>query len=484
MSSTTASGRIRRASVALAVTATLAVASALVGGSAVGASAASRGSASKPVRTELFPEREKVMPHVHLPPGFTDSVVISGRPEGAVVQFAADGRVYIADKAGRVWEYDSIDDTTPLLVKDLSTEVYDWVDRGLLGMALDPNFTNGNPYIYVLYTLDAPIGQQPPVYNDTCTNQDQDQWCLAGARLSRFKVRQDGTGGAEQILLEDWCQQFPSHSIGTLAFGPDGALYAGGGDGASYNQVDYGQLYGNPCGDPNLEGGALRAQDDRTYGETDPTGMNGSILRVDPATGNALPDNPLVGNADPTDDRIIAYGMRNPYRFAFKPGTDRIFVDDVGWFRYEELDRIKSATDSKVEDFGWPCYEGVGSEPEYQAANLPICNDLYAHPKKVTKPLLALTHGTGCFHSNVFSGISFYEGGSYPTKFDGALFMADVYDGCMWWMKPKTNGDPAIASFKVFATGLAPVDLKLGPGGDLFYMDWNGGSLHRISYTG
>jgi hypothetical protein len=62
--------------------------------------------------------------------------------------------------------------------------------------------------------------------------------------------------------------------------------------------------------------------------------------------------------------------------------------------------------------------------------------------------------------------------------------MADVYDACMWWMKPKTNGDPNVGSFKVFATGLAPVDLKIGPGGDIYYMDWNDGSLHRISYTG
>jgi glucose/arabinose dehydrogenase len=234
-----------------------------------------------------------------LPAGFTDTPVFTGLSEATVMQFAADGRVYVGEKNGRVYEFDSLTDTTPMLVKDLSTKVYDWGDRGLLGMALDPGFTTGNPYVYVLYTLDAPIGGTPPVYNDSCPNGDSDQWCLAGARLSRFKLKTDGTGGAEQVLIEDWCQQFPSHSIGTLAFGPDGALYVGGGDGASYVQVDYGQLYGNPCADPANEGGALRAQDDRTNG--DPTGMNGAILRVDPATGNAEPDNPLVGNGDPTD---------------------------------------------------------------------------------------------------------------------------------------------------------------------------------------
>jgi glucose/arabinose dehydrogenase len=471
--------RLARAILVLALTGVIASGSALYG-----VASASTTGAALPASGHLFPARAKAKPHLSLPPGFTDTVVISGRPEGAVVQFADDGRVFIGDKAGKVWEYDSISDTSATLVKDLSTEVYDWGDRGLLGMALDPNFVNGNPYVYVLYTLDAPIGQQPPVYHDNCSNGDSDQWCLAGARLARFPVNASNHGGTEEILIEGWCQQFPSHSIGTLAFGPDGNLYVGGGDGASFNQVDYGQLYGNPCGDPSLEGGALRAQDERTYSESDPTGLNGAILRVDPATGDAPPDNPLVGNADPTDDRIIAYGTRNPYRFTFKPGGDRIFIGDVGWFRYEELDKIASATDSKVEDFGWPCYEGKGIEPEYQSANLPICNGLYAHPKQVTKPILALSHGGGCGHSNVFSGIVFHGNGGYPTKYNGALFMADVYDECMWWMKAMPNGDPKVKSFKVFGTGMAPVDLKIGPGGDIFYMDWNDGSLHRISYSG
>ncbi len=86
--------------------------------------------------------------------------------------------------------------------------------------------------------------------------------------------------GPEQVLINDWCQQFPSHSIGTVAFGPDGALYVSGGDGASFNFADYGQAGGtlvgtptpvNPCNDPANEGGALRSQDIRTM----PTGGGG-----------------------------------------------------------------------------------------------------------------------------------------------------------------------------------------------------------------
>ena len=80
------------------------------------------------------------------------------------MQFAPDGRVFVAEKSGVVVEFDSLSDPTATIVADLSTNVYDWADRGLLGMALDPNFLT-NPYLYVLYTLDAPIGQQPPVYH-------------------------------------------------------------------------------------------------------------------------------------------------------------------------------------------------------------------------------------------------------------------------------------------------------------------------------
>src|SRR5438552_2804838 len=108
--------------------------------------------------------------------------------------------------------------------------------------------------------------------------------CVISGRLSRFAVSGSTISGPEQVLVEDWCQQFPSHSIGSLVFGPDGALYVSAGDGANFNAADYGQFGGtsgsppptpvNPCGDPPggamsppaAEGGALRSQDVRTTG--------------------------------------------------------------------------------------------------------------------------------------------------------------------------------------------------------------------------
>jgi glucose/arabinose dehydrogenase len=412
-----------------------------------------------------------------VPPGFHDDVAISGMDTPTVMQFAPDGRVFVGQKGGVILEYDSIDDPTATVVADLSTNVYDYWDRGLLGLALDPNFLT-NPYVYVLYTLDAPIGQQPPVYNDDCPVD----YCLAGARASRILVDAANHGGPEQVLIEGWCQQYPSHSIGTLAFGPEGALYVGGGDGASFYEVDYGQL-GNPCSDPVDEGGALRSQDVVEKG--DPTGLNGAILRVDPATGAAWPGNPLSNNGDPTDDAIIALGLRNPFRFAVRPGSDRIWVGDVGWNDWEEIDPIRSARDAKVEDFGWPCYEGSGHQSGYEGADLPICNRLYTHPNRVSRPYLSLSHGSGgCDGSNVFSALGFYTGSAFPTEYGRAFFFGDVVRGCLWTMFAKPNGDPDPTTLFTFGTGIFPTDVKTGSNGNLFYVDIYGGSIHEISYTG
>jgi glucose/arabinose dehydrogenase len=412
-----------------------------------------------------------------VPPGFDDSVAISGMDRPTVFQFAPDGRVFVGQKSGVVLEYDSLSDPTPTTVADLSTNVYDYSDRGLLGLALDPNFLT-NPYLYVLYTLDAPIGQQPPVYNDSCGGS----YCEAGARASRILVDANNHGGPEQVLIEEWCQQYDSHSIGTLAFGPEGALYVGGGDGASYGEVDYGQ-FGNPCADPANEGGALRSQD--IMHRADPTGMNGAILRVDPATGDAWPGNPLSGNGDPTDDRIIAEGLRNPFRFAVKAGSDRIWLGDVGWSSWEEIDFIGSAGDARIEDFGWPCLEGRYKQSGYQGANLAICHRLYANSSLVTKPYFVMSHGSGgCDGSNVYSAIGFYTGTTFPTEYAGAFFFGDVVRGCLWAMFAKPNGDPNTSTLFTFGSGIYPVDVKTGLNGDLFYADIYGGSIREISYTG
>ena len=94
--------------------------------------------------------------------GFQDTTLPqTGLVQPTVIQFAADGRVFVAEKSGRIVVYDDLDDTTPAWSPNLHVGVYNFWDRGLLGMALDPNFP-ASPYIYVLYTYDALPGGGAP----------------------------------------------------------------------------------------------------------------------------------------------------------------------------------------------------------------------------------------------------------------------------------------------------------------------------------
>ena len=172
------------------------------------------------------------------PAGFEETVALSGLTQPTAVRFAPDGRIFVAEKSGRIKVFDDFGDPTATVYADLSQQVHDFWDRGLLGLALDPQFTTGRPYVYVLYAYNKdPSSAQFPRWGDSCPTPPgaTADGCVISGRLSRLN------GGVEQVLIEDWCQQYPSHSTGSLAFGNDGALYVSGGDGASFNFADYGQ---------------------------------------------------------------------------------------------------------------------------------------------------------------------------------------------------------------------------------------------------
>jgi glucose/arabinose dehydrogenase/PKD repeat protein len=428
-----------------------------------------------------------------LPAGFRETTVFTGLTNPTAVRFSPDGRVFVAEKSGLIKVFSSLSDNTPEVYADLRRQVHDFWDRGLLGIALDPGFPTKSS-LYVLYSHDAPIGGTAPAYHDACP----DTGCVGSGRLSRI-----GPDGTEEVLIEDWCQQYPNHSIGSLAFGPDGSLYASAGDGATFTVVDYGQggTPLNACGDPpggpgtaltapTAEGGALRSQDLRT--PADPTGLNGTVLRVDPATGQGMPGNPLAASSDPNARRIVGYGLRNPFRITFRPGTSEVWIGDVGWNDWEEIDRLLAPADGSADNFGWPCYEGDGRQPGYDAANLNLCENLYGQSNAVVPPYFRYRHREQINPSDAcpiggssVAGLAFqfYTGGSYPPEYDGALFFADYSRDCIWVMQRSGGVLPSPSNIKRFLGGAAdPVDLQIGPAGDLFYVDLSG-SVRRIQFT-
>ena len=446
-----------------------------------------------------------------LQPGFQETTVFSGLTNPTVVRFVDDGRVFVAEKSGLVKVFDSLTDTSPTVFADLSTNVHNFWDRGLLGMTLHPDFPD-TPYVYVLYTYDHILGDQDPapqwgtpgVLSDPCPTPPgpTGDGCVVSGRLSRLQAAGNVMTGSELVLVEDWCQQYPSHSTGTVEFGPDGALYASAGDGASFNFVDYGQDGSpvNPCGDPpgapgssltppTAEGGALRSQDLRTT--SDPTSLDGSVIRIDPVSGLAAAGNPLSASSDLNTRRIVAYGLRNPFRFTFRPTTSEIWIGDVGWSTWEEINRVLNPTDAVVENFGWPCYEGNPRQGGYDGANLNVCESLYGTAGAHTDPYFPYHHSnkvvatescpTG---SSSVSGLSFEfapTGSPFPVEYQGALFFSDYSRDCIWAMRKNGNPIPSPGSIDTFAAGAAnPVNLEFGPDGKLYYVDFDGGTIRRI----
>jgi glucose/arabinose dehydrogenase/PKD repeat protein len=445
------------------------------------------------------------------PPGFNESVAFSGLTEPTSIAFSPDGRVFVAQKSGVIKVFDSLADTTPETFADLSKEVYNFWDRGLLGLALDPEFP-AKPYVYVLYTLDAVPGGSVPRWGgksagDPCPSPPGPtaDGCVVTGRLSKLTASGNSMS-VETPLITDWCQQFPSHSIGDLAFGADGVLYVSGGEGASYNAADWGQ-YGtpvNPCDDPpggvgaaltppTAEGGSLRSQDVRTPG--DPTGLDGTLLRIDPETGEGLPGNPYADSLDANARRIAAFGFRNPFRIAIEPASGDVWVGDVGQGTWEEIDRV-DPDGSGPKNFGWPCYEGNKTSSarlnSWDNIDINLCESLYSEGlSAVAAPTSAYKHGNPVLPGETcptggasISGLTFYEAGPFPNEYSGALFFADYSRNCIWVMMPGADGRPNPADVRSFDPGAhAPVNLKVGPDGALYFADLSGGKIWKITHT-
>ena len=386
-------------------------------------------------------------------PGFTAETVVTLPIYQAVgLTFAPDGRLFVWQKNGQV----RIVKNGQLLAQPffaLGNKVNVSGDRGLVGLALDPNFAS-NGYVYLLYVYE---GGGNPGDNTAKT-----------ARLTRIQADPANPDVAvatsEVVVLGTLsnapCSQYAegsdcmasdsiAHTVGTVRFAPDGKLLVGMGDGASPFFVD-------PL--------AFRAQNLNYY--------NGKILRLNP-DGTAPSDNPFYdGNPNSVRSKVYAYGLRSPYRFGVHPTTGEIIIGDVGHTKWEELNRGRAA------NFGWPCYEGAGPQQGFQNAFPSQCANVPA--SAVTAPLHTYSHND---EGAAVVGGPHYTATQFPPKYRGNYFFADYVKNFIRRVVFDSNNN--VASIENFATNLATlVALELGPEGALYYLELATGKLRRIRFTG
>ena len=396
--------------------------------------------------------------------------------------FAPDGSAYVIEKGGgvRLMRPDGSVQAEPVL--SLAGEVYTDGDRGLIGVTLHPAFP-ATPYLYLFYSVDdVPLPRPASAFRGY-------------SRLLRVTVA-DGGGaivpGSRRVLLGQTAADgvpscYNSHGAGALAFGHDGALYVGHGDGASWAEPDAGGLYPE-CFDgtgisPSQDLGAFRSQ---TAGS-----LSGKILRLDPETGQGLPDNPFwTGDPDDIASRVWAMGLRNPFRFAVapqdpdNPGQTELLIGDVGDGLYEELNRARGG-----ENFGWPCFEGPSLHRDYPpystSTGLGCSGDFEG---TLTAPWAYFHHyhldasAPAGIAATSITGGGFYPGESYPERYRGMLFFADFSEG---WISAGRLGDAGMEVPERIVDAVTIVDLAYDPSQDVMAaLDLYQGRILHLRHSG
>jgi uncharacterized protein (TIGR03437 family) len=340
-----------------------------------------------------------------LPAGFVETQIASGLSSPTAMDFAPDGRLFVCLQGGNLRV---IKNGTLLPTPFLTLTVDSSGERGLLGVAFDPSFATNN-FVYVYYTVPG-----SPAHN----------------RVSRFTANGDVVAtGSELVLLNlDNLSSATNHNGGAIHFGPDGKLYVAVGENA------------NSANSQTL------------------TNLLGKVLRIN-SDGTIPSDNPFFNTAGARRE-IWALGLRNPFTFAFQPGTGRLFINDVGQSTWEEIDDGIAGS-----NYGWSICEGACSPPNASFRD----------------PLFQYGHGSSSTTGCAIVGGNFYNPSvlQFPAGYVGKYFFADL---CTGWIR---LFDPSNGTAADFASGISsPVDLKVTADGSLYYLSIGSAAVFKVQFSG
>ena len=400
------------------------------------------------------PGVDKASAEPSLPLGFVDQhVAVISQP--TALAFTPDGRILVTSKPGqlRVIKNDQLIGTPAI---DLASKICSDLERGLVGVAVDPAFTS-NHFIYLFYTFKK-FGGCPVRASNTPVN-----------RVSRFLLPDTNVINplSETILIDNISNYGGLHTGGDLQFGRDGFLYVSTGDGG----CDYSRNH--------LCGGGNQAARDRHQ-------LVGKILRIT-RDGGIPPGNPFTGvfsaRCNVTGSTIqgytcretFAWGLRNPFRMAFDPNAlgTRFYVNDVGDSRWEEIDLGVAGA-----DYGYNVREGHCSTGSYTNCGTP--------PAGMTNPIFDYPHTSGC--TSITGGAFVPVDAGWPLSFSGVYLFADFVCGSIFRLDQSGSG----YVMSPFVTGLGSssfVHVAFGPapgGKALYYLSFGGmyeASVRRILFA-
>jgi glucose/arabinose dehydrogenase len=390
-----------------------------------------------------------------VPPDFEDTLVtkVSGP---TAIAFTPDRRLLITSHFGelRVYKNGAL---LPDPAIDLGAKICSDKERGLLGVAVDPAYSDpANHYIYLYYTFNK---FNSCAYSSSTSPVN---------RVSRFKLSDASVvdPASEQVLIDNVPSPDGIHNAGDLQFGKDGNLYVSIGDGGCDYQGNSG------CGSQN-------------DASRDPHVLLGKILRITP-NGGIPATNPFQGSdsarcnlagrtsAGKKCQETFASGLRNPFRIAFDPNATgtRFFVNDVGQATWEEIDLGQPGV-----DYGWNVREGHCARGSSTDCGPP--------PSGMTNPIYDYNHDTGC---TAVTGGAFVPNGIWPSQYNGAYLYADFTCGKIFSLKSGGGGGFTATEFVTGLGDLSAVVMAFGPHGSgqaLYYTTYNlGGQIRRVAYTG